>query len=285
MLTLRFGIRGLLGCACSFCLSPVMGLSQQAAGSAQDGPEQRIEAPISELRAALLIQHLQQQNEAVLQALEQLRADRNEELHQYSESMAGQFSALKETLAFGRDEQMQATRDSNRFLLTATAVLTLIALITMLLTLLLPFWALKRMEAARAGAMVRGVSVLTQTPGWGSAGLPLLTSFGSQPLNPHLTGAVEQFEQRLLALERRASQSEAPLPKNPAPPANVPGGAKSALANVSSKSSKSPHVAITLGAGEAIIFLPREPALGKFGAVRVFIGKLKTVLLRIRNRV
>src|SRR5206468_1124466 len=91
--------------------------------------------------------------------------------------------------------------------------------------------------------------------------------------------ALGKMEQRLVALERKASQTQASAKKEvraTAPITAAPGKIEVS----SAKTSKSPHVAITLGAGEAISFLPCESGLTRLHSFRAFLGNFRKFFQR-----
>ena len=92
---------------------------------------------------------------------------------------------------------------------------------------------------------------------------------------------VEELEQRVLALEKRTSQPQAVAQK----PADASGKIVAAPARpetAGAKYSKSARVAITLGEGEALSFLPREAGLTRFHSFEVVVRKLKKLLRLVR---
>ena len=184
-------------------------------------------------------------------------------------------------------------RDANRFILTITASIAGFAVLIMLCSALLPIWALKHFALTRNAAPPRSFLLPGLSSSWGAMHLPLFTgSAGQLPssveskivklpapeqaasptpsLAANLDGAVEHLERRLQALEQRAAQKVAAGAPTAKPAAGCgktePSGAKF---------SRAPQVAIRLGEGEAISFLPRDAPAGRFHSLRGALVKVK----------
>jgi hypothetical protein len=262
----RFGVRGIAACLCSLCLSTFTALPQDAKSSdaaANDDSEQTSEA-------ARALRQLQEQNSAVLKAVERLQDDADAALGRYTAVIGGQLDALKTALLLQRDQEFQTARAGNRVILTLAAGLAGAAVLIMLLSALLPLWAVRRIAAAGSP---RGTNDLFPglPAGWSGAILPLEAA-GHEASLSDLDGIVGQIEQRLAALEKKATEPPA-LPKRPVPNTATPLPAKSETPVV--KRSYPAHVAITLGAGEAISFLPRDAALTGFHSFWAWLGGMK----------
>src|SRR5213594_2848364 len=143
----RFGVYGLVAWTCSFCLSAATTLPQEARIASTNNLATEDLSP-SALSAPAL-QQLQEQNLAVLKAIEQLREDKEAALNRYTESISAQLNILKDAIIFQREQEMASARSSNRFIFTVAAVIGALAVLVMLVTALVPVWAVKRLAAAR----------------------------------------------------------------------------------------------------------------------------------------
>jgi hypothetical protein len=262
----RFGFRGVTACLCSFCLSILTSLSQDSKTSdsaVSNDPQLTSDA-------APFLRQLQEQNLAVLKAVERLQDDADAALERYTAVIAGQLDSLKSALVLQREQDFQSTRAANRVILTLAAGLAGAAVLIMLLSALLPIWAIRRIAAAGSA---RGTSELFPVlpAGWSGTILPLEAA-GHEASLPDLDGIVGQIEQRLAALEKKVTAPPA-LPKRPEPNTAAPLPSKSETPIV--KRSYPAHVAITLGAGEAISFLPRDTALTGFHSFWAWLGGMK----------
>jgi hypothetical protein len=262
----RFGFQGVAACVCSFCLWTFTALPQDAKISdpASNSDSQLTSEGVPSLR------QLQEQNLAVLKAVERFQDDADAALGRYTAAIAGQLDALKAALVLQRDQEFQSTRAANRVILTLAAGLAGAAVLIMLLSALLPIWAVRRIAAAGSSRVANDFS-LGLPAAWSGAMLPFGAT-GHEASSPDLDGIVGQIEQRLAALEKKATEPPA-LPKRHSANTGTPLPAKSETPVV--KRSHPAQVAITLGAGEAISFLPRDTALTGFHSFWAWLGGVK----------
>ena len=297
----RFGFYGLNACLCSFCLSLTTGLAQESKVSPPENPLPREEAPLPRPTDASL-RELQEQNLAVLKAIEQLQEDRDAALQRYTAAVSTQLNALTDAFLSHRAQELQTVRNSNRFILTVTASIAGVAVLIMLFSALLPVWAIKHFATTRPepqGFFLHGHGsawsrIRVQFPLAPVARLPMIRAeakegegssaaktasavLQGQPAVVKLDGAIERLERRLQSLEKRALQKSenrnqreselSPADKVASTPARPESGG--------AKYSRSPQVAIRLGVGEAISFLPRDATVGRLHYFRGFLGKCK----------
>ncbi len=274
----RFGFYGLAACMCSFCLSTATGLSQdakpdEAANSVagQDSPPAPVAAPS--------LRQLLEQNQAVLKALEQLREDREAALNRYTQTIVTQLDNLKDAFTLQRGKELQNTQRTNQMIMTLAGALAGLTVLAMLLSALLPLLVFKRFASAPAVASA-GRAVLA-SPSRVSREAPLLLHQAPEhaPTESAPGGAIEQFERRLLALEKRVAPLH-PITPKALVSTGKPGSAPTLPEVPAVKPAKAARVAITLGAGEAITFLPREAGLAKLHSFRAFLAKFKKVFRR-----
>jgi len=228
------------------------------------------------LVTASTLQELQEQNLAVLKALDQLRVDRDAALDRYTETITNQLNTLTETLTLQRQQQLQAARDSSRFVLTIAATIAGLAVLMVLASALLPLWTLKHFSAtrtlSRAGPFRYDQSTLGSEAGF----LAGAEAVARSPLG----GALEKLEERLMALEQKNKQLEESTPKE-APPVAKAIVAPGKPEPLRPQPSKPAHLAITLGQGEAIVFLPRDTDLSRFHFCQAFFDKIRKLFLRL----
>ena len=265
---------------CSFCLSAATGLPPATAPDHTGTPAADEDSPLPPASLPSLRQ-IQEQNLAVLKAVEHLGEDRDAALHRHTETITAELTALKESFSLQREQELQAARTSNRIILTVAGVSAGLALLMMLISAFLPFWAVKRFAAARIVARPENLFLRRPANILSGVALPPLNVFSGvpSPISP-LNGAIIRLEERLRALEKRTGQPGTPdeLSRNTA----AAGQISPAPHQPSSRFSKPTHVAITLGAGEAIGFLPRETALSRFDSFRAFLGKFRKIFQRPR---
>jgi len=269
---------------CSFCLSAATALPPAATPEHSVTPVVDEDSPLS---AAALpsLRQIQEQNLAVLKAVEHLGEDRDAALHRYTETITAELTALKEAFALQREQELQTARTSNRIILTVAGVSAGLALLMMLFSAFLPVWAVKRFAASRMAPRPENLFLPRPANIWGSSALPSLNIFtGVPPAISPTSGAIAQLEERLHALEKRASQFPPATPDDGSRARPAGGQISSAPRQPPAKFNKAAHVAITIGAGEAIGFLPRETALSRFDSLRALLGKFKRMFQRPRMR-
>ena len=115
--TTRFGFFGFVASMCFFCLSTVTGSPHDSKPTDPLNPAAR-EDPLLLLTNAPFLHQLQEQNLAVLKALEQLREERDGALDRYNQTITSQLNILKDAFLFQREQELDAARNSNRFILT-----------------------------------------------------------------------------------------------------------------------------------------------------------------------
>ena len=120
--TTRFGFFGFVASMCFFCLSTVTGSPHDSKPTDPLNPAAR-EDPLLLLTNAPFLHQLQEQNLAVLKALEQLREERDGALDRYNQTITSQLNILKDAFLFQREQELDAARNSNRFILTVAAVI------------------------------------------------------------------------------------------------------------------------------------------------------------------
>jgi len=191
----RFGFCGLSACMCSFYLSLATGLSQEPKIPVLENSP--VGEDLSQSRAAAAaLRELQEQNLAVLQAIEQLQEDRDAALQRYSAGVSTQLNTLTEAFLSQRSHELQTVRNSNRFILTVTASIAGFAVLIMVLSAFVPVWAIKHFAAIRHEPPLGGFWLQDYGSAWS---LP-----PAEPSGGKLGGAIEHLEHRLQALEERA---------------------------------------------------------------------------------
>ena len=97
--TTRFGFFGFVASMCFFCLSTVTGSPHDSKPTDPLNPAAR-EDPLLLLTNAPFLHQLQEQNLAVLKALEQLREEREGALDRYNQTITSQLNILKDAFLF-----------------------------------------------------------------------------------------------------------------------------------------------------------------------------------------
>src|SRR5438477_4937857 len=171
--TTRFGFFGFVASMCFFCLSTVTGSPHDSKPTDPLNPAAR-EDPLLLLTNAPFLHQLQEQNLAVLKALEQLREERDGALDRYNQTITSQLNILKDAFLFQREQELESARNSNRFILTIAAVTAGLAVLIMVFCALLPVWAMKRFAAPAALEGTGGLFAHAQASLWMGSHLPFL---------------------------------------------------------------------------------------------------------------
>jgi len=254
---------GLLTCLCSLSLTlpgaagdlPI----QTTNNAGTDGPP----AVAPALEEAL--RQLKEQQASTFQALDLIRHQTESALLQNASVLSNQLAQFSIALAGNSEIQLQFMRDTERRTLQVTLLILVAVLLGvggLVLVAARTFHALAKRLPFPGPAPSRA----EQPPGRVANPSALL----EQTATSAYTAALLEVETRIAALERRPAQGLAAGPAAATPARRSSAAANSeaaARAQVPAKSGSSTALAMALGDGQAIVFLPRErgPGAGRIG--------------------
>lgn len=254
---------GLLTCLCTLSLSlpgasGELPLSTSATGT--DDPS--VGAPALEETLRLL----KEQQASTFQALDLIRIQTESALLHNSSVLSNQLAQFSTALAGNSEIQLQFMRDTERRTLQVTLLILLAVLLGVggvVLVAARTFYALAKRLPFPAPAPGRA----ELSPGRIESPSALL----EQAATSAYTAALLEVETRIAALERRPAQAfsggSAPAPARRSPSA-------AARPSTPAKPGSSTSLAMALGDGQAIVFLPREQAAGAGGRIREFLHRV-----------
>ena len=199
-------------------------------------------------------QQFLEQNQALLQAINLEREEQEAALRRNSESISLQLRLLQDNLGSQTREDLRELRRSSQFVLAVAAAIGGLTLVLVLVSAWLQVWTLKQITvklSARPwgrGAVYGDFEIAT--------GPPLRERLQPSQNQRRLSRALEQLDLRLTVLEQKMS----PRPPAVEPQRQSPASTTARHGPVPAKSRMPAHVAITVGEGEAIRFLPRDKA-------------------------
>jgi hypothetical protein len=268
MLRLRHSIpnftAGLLTCLCSLSLSLTgasgeIALSTSAAGT--NDPASGTPALEEALR------QLKEQQASTFQALDLIRQQTEFALLQNASVLSNQLAQFSTALAGNSKIQLQFMRDTERRTLRVT--------ILILAAVLLGVGSLVLVAARAFNALVKRLSLPAPAPSRAEPATDRVDGPSvllDQTATSAYTAALLEVETRIAALERRPAQGFSGAPSAPAPARRSPSAG--ARTPAPAKSGSSTSLAVTLGDGQAIVFLPREQSIGAGGRIKEFLHRV-----------
>lgn len=242
---------GLAACLSSFCLASPAAPSETSQSLSQNSPTNE-----NALLAAMESQH-----KAVLAGLERIREGSEAALSRYTESIRTQTDALEDGFALQQAGTLRAAELVNRRTEVAVEIMIAVTFISLLVLAWIPLWATNRVSKrlltlARAREFDGG-SVIED----------------DAEVVMRLQTALNRLEGRLLSLETLSSR---------APTAgHLENREESAPLRVAApKPPQTPRVALALGDGAALMFLPNALHLPKGGSWRRHLTRLGRLLHR-----
>ncbi len=255
---------GLLTCLCSLSLafpgaSAELPPPTNAAGT-EDSP-----AGAPALEEAL--RQLKEQQVSTFQALDLIRLQTESALLHNASVLSNQLAQFSTALAGNSEIQLQFMRDTERR--------TLLVTILILVAVLLGVGSLVLVAARTFNALAKRLPFQAPAPGRvelspGPVESP--SALLEQAATSAYTAALFEVETRIAALERKPAQGFSGGPSAPAPARRSPSAA--ARAPTPAKPGPSTSLAMALGDGQAIVFLPREQAAGAGGRIREFLQRV-----------
>jgi len=226
---------------------------------------------------SFLLQQIQEQYQAVLEAIAEIQRGAETALSVHQQGVATEIDVLKRDFASGRKQELGRMQRLHHDTRTVTLITGGIAVFVLLLNAVILFWGMNGI-ATRLGAIfdVR----LQNTGGMDTlSGSEKALALDHSSVQTRIVQIIERLDRRLLELETRAAANDSTATVN-AKPKITPAQAASMA---STSASRAPRVSITLGEGSAIGFLP--PAVGamKFRAWWSRIQKWKRLGMRSRT--
>jgi hypothetical protein len=249
---------GLLTCLCSLSLS-----SLAVAGETAVPPAETNVAPA--LNAALegALRQLKDQQASTFQALELIRGHTETALLHNAATVSNQLAQLSTALASHSDQQLQLMRSAEGRTLRVTMLILLVVLLAAAALLLLAVRTLRglvqRIPPHGAESNAESVASLASPA----------ASLLEHAVDSAYTSALLEVEKRIAALEHKQPVSTG----SKAAPATAPRPA------TSPKARPNPSLALALGQGEALMFLPREQTSG-VGRVFTIFGRIGRLFRR-----
>ena len=210
------------------------------------------------------LRQLQEQYQAVLTALQTLRQEMQSESERRATSMTAQLTLLRQDFAAQHELDFQAMHRSNQTTLTIVLVMIGILALGVMFIALVPLRMMNRL-AARVADSPTGLTLAAEDA-YQAAFTPLERS------STRLQSSVQLLEQRLLELELRATH---PPSAGPAAPSDAPG--RFADPRPVPKAPATSRVSLTMGGGEALMFLPQDVRAPKVRSHLTLLQKIKQV--------
>jgi hypothetical protein len=211
-------------------------------------------------------------HDATAKILELVRQERDAALEQYVAAVTAQLEQLRQSVALQQEEARAAWRRSTRTTMVAVSAAAGTLVVAMLIIAWLPLRAMKRLAGSLAAQP--SVQVLLQSQASAALLAPPVAPAGTEREGPgaRLHAAIERLDQRLAALETLSPSAPEPASLPARQSRGEPLAPRPAAAL---KSGGTPHLALTLGEGEALMFFPKEGARNRLRLVRTFFAKLK----------
>ena len=266
MLRLRHSLpnftAGLLTCLCSLSLSlrAAAGESPDSATAARaDGTTPATPALEEALR------QLKEQQTSTFQALDLIRNQTESALQHNASVLSNQLVQFSTALVGNSERQLQFMRETEQRTLYVTMLI--------LLAVLLGVAALVVVAARSFNSLAKRLPF----PGPGRTELPPARAESpvallEQTASSAYTAALLEVETRIAALERRPQPGLTAGPAMSTPARSSP--AAPARHSAPAKPGSSASLAVTLGDGQAIVFLPRDSAAGAGSRVREMLHRI-----------
>lgn len=217
------------------------------------------------------LDRLQTQQQATLQAIEKARREFESGLAENASRTATQLNLMSQTLDLRREQDLKFIRDAHHLMLTVSSSLAGLVFVGITMLTLLSLRAtngLARLMSAAASART------PPPPARGLAERPPTHSVATPP-DAQFQTAIKRLEQRIAELERIASRRPSPEPhpregEEPPQATDRTEGEKP-----SPRPTSGPRVALTMGEGEAIGFLPSDMAEPRVQIKPNLFGRLR----------
>jgi HAMP domain-containing protein len=232
---------GLAACISSFCLTAFSASPEIVA----EQPPLSI-AP-TEIPA---VERLQQQQQILFDAVERIRENSDLALQRYTDAVLTQFNLVQEHFAAQEARNVAAAQRLDNRIQVVLAVMIAGMILSLLVIAWIPLWATNR--------MTRRIIELSRARGTLSVQQPSV----NVPEQLEVESALNRLEERLLSLENGTGHAA------PEPPASEPA--------LTSRTSMTPRVALAVGEGSALMFLPHEVQATRWLGFRSHWKKLWT---------
>jgi hypothetical protein len=248
---------GNIACLCLWCLLPQTGWSQTNSPAPPRDPA--LENAILNWQSRFAnLEQLGAQHQVLLKTIERGQREIALALTQSVENTVARLSAMSDVLALQREKDLVFINDSNQLMMKVVSVLAGLLFLGILFTALVSGRAMNRLSAV----VLASPLMQSQPPLPMFAGDPLdtraLTSHPVELLENQLQGVVKRLESRIAELENLTSQPQSPESRSH----EVRAIRNHPMAPVTevhpARVTCSPRVALTVGEGAAIGFLPGE---------------------------
>ena len=242
---------GLLTCLCSLSVSRFCGAGEIA--TPQLAPDTNTSNTFNASAAALAVEaalrqlkeQQKEQQASASRALEVILNHTETALHRNAITVSNQLAQFSVALADYSDRQFQLMRSTESRTLRVTLLILLVVVLTAGALLLLAARALRSLTHRFSGG---ATSFAVESP-------PGPPSLLDPAADAAYTAAILEVEKRIAALEQRPTTVPAAIGESASPQtAATPAGSRS----TSSVRFRSAPIALALGSGEALVFLPRD---------------------------
>ena len=206
-------------------------------------------------------------------AVDRIRKDTDASLKRFTTAVDGKLDRLNRAVASERERDLQTMRNSNRFALTTASIIVGLLLLEILFLAWISGRAVNRL-ATQISSWVSEQSSFSGAVVATDAAHPL-TGNMVEETGLRLQNTIERLEQRLLALEQTTDRFPTTLTTSPDAQESIASTAQIRSNPLPSKPGKASGVALALGQGESLIFLPHERGITPLGTCRNFLQKLR----------
>jgi hypothetical protein len=255
---------GLLTCLCTLSLAFPGASAELSPPTSAAGTE---DSPAGAPALEEALRQLKEQQASTFQALDLIRIQTESALLHNSSVLSNQLAQFSTALAGNSEIQLQFMRDTERRTLQVTLLI--------LLAVLLGVGGVVLVAARTFQALAKRLPIPAPAPGRVERSAGRVESPGAlveQAATSAYKAALLEVETRIAALERRPAPVFSVGPSAPVPARRSPSAA--ARAPTPAKPGSSTSLAMALGDGQAIVFLPREQAAGAGGRIRAFLHRV-----------
>ncbi len=258
----KFGFfgAGLAACVGAFCLQPLSGLSQNTRALHESDQINATESSRPQPGSPTL-QQWEDQHQLILGALERLNRSTDAALKRNSEMLGQQVSSLGQTIVAQYEREFASLQRANQRALAIMLVVLALALAGISALAILQLRALHRLTGfLLAGpAALADPSVSMRLPDGASS---LVSNQLGEPASESFLLALNRLDQRVAEVEKLNASRQIALENSRAvraPAADAKPSIKSSLP----RPGKYSHIALTMGDGQALGFLPEEALAAK----------------------
>ena len=221
----------------------------------------------------LLPRHLQDQHQQLLRTVEGIRRETKGELQRHTAAIDLKVGALSQAFVSESRRELEALYSFKRFALTTASVVAGVLFLEILFLAWISVRAVNRLASRVTVWLSEQTSFTSTTAVLGVSGADLFPGNLIEETNLRLQNSIDQLSRRLLELEETATRFHTAVIKPPpVPTLTAPSPQPPPLAPRPRKAS---GVALTVGDGESLIFLPHDKDIARLRTCRTIIQKLR----------